>query len=62
MNYQLVFKAPAPKPEPTPRLLELRATLEGMCVESEWSFHQHHRWTPQGVCERCNTKAQLPKP
>lgn len=51
-----------PPPEPTPRLLELRATLEGFCVPSEANWFAKHDFAPSGFCKRCGQKAEHPKP
>lgn len=47
---------PPPSTAPSPRLLELRATLS-LCFETEANWHQHHAWTIAGRCKRCNANA-----
>lgn len=46
---------PPKPPAPTPRLLELRATLEGMCVATEANWFAKHDWskTRKLTCLRC---------
>lgn len=53
---------PSPAKPPTPRLLELRATLAGFCVATEASWFARHAFEANGICSRCGQKAEHPKP